>query len=154
MLFFAFALVAGLAACVAAQSTENPFNVDSSFMVTAGQPSTVKWTPTTQGPVTLTLRSGAASDLNKGTVIACRSPEILAPTLPTPHANLKQQAFPTRAPIPLPCLPTLRAIATTRSPSTLSATRVSRTIPLNSWWSPKTPSNPLLRPLLQLEPRR
>lgn len=116
MLFSAFALVAGLAAAVAAQSTENPFTVDSSFMVTAGQSSTITWTPTTQGPVTLTLRDGAASDLNKGTVIACTSSEILAPPLPFLHPNLKQQAFPIRAPIPLLCLPTLRAIATTQLP--------------------------------------
>ena len=116
MLFSVFALLAGLAATVAAQSTENPFTVDSSFMVTAGQASTVTWTPTTQGPVTLTLRDGAASDLNKGTVIACMSSAILVPPLSFLHADLKQQASPTRAPIPLLYLPTLRAIATTQLP--------------------------------------
>ncbi|KAK4696406.1 hypothetical protein P7C71_g1491, partial [Lecanoromycetidae sp. Uapishka_2] len=39
-------------------------------MITAGQPATFTWKPTTPGPVTLTLRSGAASDLNTGTTIA------------------------------------------------------------------------------------
>lgn len=53
-------------------STANPPTVPSSYSVTAGQPSTFTWKPTTNGPVTLTLRSGAASDLNTGTVIACK----------------------------------------------------------------------------------
>lgn len=56
-------------------SKANPPTVPSDYSVTAGKPSTFTWKPTTQGTVTLTLRTGAASDLNKGTVIACkRSP--------------------------------------------------------------------------------
>ena len=62
-----------IAAAVAQGGTKaNPPTVPSDYSVTAGQPSTFTWKPTTQGPVTLTLRSGAASDLNKGTVIACK----------------------------------------------------------------------------------
>ena len=53
-------------------SKANPPTVPSTYSVTAGKPSTFTWKPTTQGPVTLTLRSGAASDLNTGTVIACK----------------------------------------------------------------------------------
>lgn len=66
------ALACLLTAVVAQTSTgPNPPTVSSDFMVTAGQPATLTWSPTTSGPVTLTLRSGAASDLNTGTVIAC-----------------------------------------------------------------------------------
>lgn len=72
MHFASLAAVACLFAAVAAQSsTANPPKNPPGFMVTAGQPATFQWTPTTSGTVTLTLRSGAASDLNKGTVIAC-----------------------------------------------------------------------------------
>jgi len=59
------------AAIAQTSSSASPPTVSDGYMVTAGKPSTFTWTPTTQGPVTLTLRSGAASDLNKGTVIAC-----------------------------------------------------------------------------------
>lgn len=64
--------LACLIATAVAQSggTSNPPTVPSSFMITAGQPATFTWKPTTSGPVSLTLRSGAASDLNKGTPIA------------------------------------------------------------------------------------
>ncbi|KAK0510821.1 hypothetical protein JMJ35_006373 [Cladonia borealis] len=69
------ALACLLAAVVAQTSTgPNPPTVSSGFTVTAGQPATLTWTPTTSGPVTLTLRSGAASDLNTGTVIASGIP--------------------------------------------------------------------------------
>ena len=68
-----FSALAYLLAAVVAQTSTgpNPPTVSSGFMVTAGQPATLTWTPTTSGPVTLTLRSGAASNLNQGTVIAC-----------------------------------------------------------------------------------
>ena len=74
MRFAALSALACLLAAVVAQTGTgpNPPTVSSGFMVTAGQPATLTWTPTTSGPVTLTLRSGAASDLNKGTVIACK----------------------------------------------------------------------------------
>ena len=75
MHFAPLSVVAGLIAIVAAQSTDNPFKIDSGFMITAGMPTTIQWTPTTQGPVSLTLRSGASSNLNKGTVIACKPPK-------------------------------------------------------------------------------
>jgi hypothetical protein len=70
-----FTLLAVLAAplvAVAQNSTSfgpNYFTLDSSFAATAGQPSSLKWTPTTGGTVTLVLRSGASSNLNTGLVI-------------------------------------------------------------------------------------
>ncbi|KAK3113312.1 hypothetical protein LTR53_009529 [Teratosphaeriaceae sp. CCFEE 6253] len=47
----------------------NPPNVPVGFAVTAGQSIDLSWKPTTQGTVTLVLRSGASSDLNVGSVI-------------------------------------------------------------------------------------
>ncbi|KAK3113020.1 hypothetical protein LTR53_010109 [Teratosphaeriaceae sp. CCFEE 6253] len=49
----------------------NPPNVPVGFAVTAGQSIDLSWKPTTQGTVTLVLRSGASSDLNVGSVIVC-----------------------------------------------------------------------------------
>ncbi|KAL9611797.1 MAG: hypothetical protein Q9167_003565 [Letrouitia subvulpina] len=58
-----------LCAAVFAQDKPNPFTVPSTYMATAGQPSTVTWQPTTPGTVTIRLRSGASSDLENGVVI-------------------------------------------------------------------------------------
>ncbi|KAK6441651.1 hypothetical protein LTR95_002132 [Oleoguttula sp. CCFEE 5521] len=76
MRFFGTALLA-LAAplLVAAQdsgnSSANAFVVPTSGISgTAGQTLNLQWTPTTSGTVSLILRSGASSDLNKGTTIA------------------------------------------------------------------------------------
>ncbi|KAK6437198.1 hypothetical protein LTR95_006614 [Oleoguttula sp. CCFEE 5521] len=76
MRFFGTALLA-LAAplLVAAQdsgnSSANAFIVPTSGISgTAGQTLNLQWTPTTSGTVSLILRSGASSDLNKGTTIA------------------------------------------------------------------------------------
>ncbi|KAL2058630.1 hypothetical protein ABVK25_001358 [Lepraria finkii] len=61
-----------LTAAVAASgsSNQNPPIVNGPFMVTAGKPATLTWKPTTPGPVTLTLRSGASSVLKTDRVIA------------------------------------------------------------------------------------
>ena len=60
-----------VASAIAQSSNANPFNIpNGGYMLTAGQPSTITWKPTTSGTVTLTLREGANSDLSKGTVIA------------------------------------------------------------------------------------
>ncbi|KAL9100603.1 MAG: hypothetical protein Q9163_004040 [Psora crenata] len=78
MLFGSLTLIASLAAPIAAQTNPgnnpNPFEVPGGFMLRAGQPTTIQWTPTTHGPVTLTLRNGAGSNLNPGTVIASGIP--------------------------------------------------------------------------------
>lgn len=51
----------------------NPFKIPPGFSATAGQPLDLQWNPTTQGTVTLVLRSGSSNDLAEGTIIACTS---------------------------------------------------------------------------------
>lgn len=77
MRFAPLSVLATLVAAVAAQSSgANPFNIPTGgYQLTAGKPQTFTWKPTTQGTVTLTLRSGANNNLDKGTVIACTKPE-------------------------------------------------------------------------------
>lgn len=76
MRFVSLSFVATLIAAVAAQSTEeNAFLIpEEGLDIQAGEPTTIRWNPTTEGPVVLRLRSGAGSDLNQGTEIACESP--------------------------------------------------------------------------------
>jgi len=63
--------VSALAALAAAQSAPNPITAPTGGMVVqAGEATTITWTPTTQGTVTLELRSGSANDLSTGTTIA------------------------------------------------------------------------------------
>ena len=63
---FAFAS-AGLAAA------QNAFNVpDGGYAPKPGQNQNISWTPTTQGTVSLYLRSGNSAYLNNGTGIACK----------------------------------------------------------------------------------
>lgn len=50
----------------------NPFSIpDAGLSATGGQPLELMWNPTTDGTVTLVLRSGNADNLAEGTVIAC-----------------------------------------------------------------------------------
>lgn len=52
----------------------NPFNIPPEGLNTqAGDSVDLTWQPTTQGTVTIYLRSGASNDLNKGMAIACTS---------------------------------------------------------------------------------
>ncbi|KAI9728268.1 MAG: hypothetical protein M1834_007761 [Cirrosporium novae-zelandiae] len=78
MRFFTLAsvCVSALATAVAASSsTVNPFKVPTSgYSFTAGSSTTINWTPTTSGTVTLQLRSGASNNLNSGTTIASSIP--------------------------------------------------------------------------------
>jgi len=69
-------ILACIIAVALAQSPNPPKIPSTGYTITAGQSSTFQWTPTTQGTVTLTLRNGAASDLNKGTVIACKCTSV------------------------------------------------------------------------------
>jgi hypothetical protein len=69
MRFINLLLVAFSALAVA--QNPNPI-VPLEGTVTAGQPTTIKWTPTTEGTITLSLRSGPASNLGPPTVIACK----------------------------------------------------------------------------------
>ena len=61
--------VLGALSWVALAANPNPFNVPEGFSLTAGKPTTLKWTPTTPGTVTLRLREGPSNNLNEGTVI-------------------------------------------------------------------------------------
>ena len=74
MHFAPLTIIASLVAAVVAQSNgANPFNIPTGgYQLTAGKAQTFTWNPTTSGPVTLTLRSGASSSLDKGTVIASK----------------------------------------------------------------------------------
>lgn len=59
---------------VLAQSDANPFNNPSGgYSATAGKPLTLSWKPTTDGTVSLILRSGNSGDLAEGTTIAGES---------------------------------------------------------------------------------
>ncbi|RMZ06396.1 hypothetical protein D0862_04636 [Hortaea werneckii] len=50
---------------------QNAFNIpDAGLSATGGQPLDLSWDPTTDGTVTLVLRSGSSNNLNEGTVIA------------------------------------------------------------------------------------
>lgn len=65
-----FAVLASPLIALAA-STANPFdNPSGGYNITAGQSTTLKWTATTSGTVSLILRSGASNDLIAGTYIA------------------------------------------------------------------------------------
>ena len=52
----------------------NPFNIPPESLNTeAGESVNLTWKPTTEGTVTIYLRSGASNALNKGVAIACMS---------------------------------------------------------------------------------
>jgi hypothetical protein len=64
----------------------NPFNIPTTSLNTeAGETVNLTWKPTTQGTVTILLRSGASNDLNKGVAIACTLLTLLK--LPSNHSN-------------------------------------------------------------------
>ncbi|KAI9869036.1 MAG: hypothetical protein M1813_002859 [Trichoglossum hirsutum] len=65
--------VAALATIASAQSPNgaNPFNIPpSGLSFTAGSPSAITWTPTSQGTITIILRQGSSTALGDGTPIA------------------------------------------------------------------------------------
>lgn len=65
-------IVAVFAAVVAASSTANPFKIpNGGYTFTAGQATTLKWTPTTSGTVSLLLQHGEVTTPSEGTPIAC-----------------------------------------------------------------------------------
>lgn len=73
MLFPRSLLIAALSAPLLAfaQNKPNPFNVPSSGLsATAGQDLQLMWMPTTDGTVSLILRSGGSDNLKDGTTIA------------------------------------------------------------------------------------
>lgn len=65
--FLALSAVATLAA-----ARENAFNIPKDgYEFTAGESTTLKWAPSTEGTVTLRLQRGDVFDSSTGTVIAC-----------------------------------------------------------------------------------
>lgn len=66
-LLFALGAIANAASYLA--NVENPI-VPIEGVLVAGKPTTIKWNPTTTGPITLQLRSGDAQNLDQGVVIA------------------------------------------------------------------------------------
>lgn len=71
LLYIAYSLLA-LAAAQSTGTKANPFTLPPGFMINAGQATTITWTPTTGGTVSIRLREGASSNLEAGTVIACQ----------------------------------------------------------------------------------
>ncbi|KAI4288814.1 MAG: hypothetical protein L6R35_001926 [Caloplaca aegaea] len=65
-----FYIATSLFALATAQQRANPFTLPPGFMITAGEPTTISWDPTTQGTVSIRLRQGASSNLEEGIVIA------------------------------------------------------------------------------------
>ena len=83
MRFSSSAILAAVAAPLLAFAQSNSPDGPNAFkipvgglMASAGKTTTLQWTPTTDGPVTLILRSGASSNLIQGAIIACRSRDI------------------------------------------------------------------------------
>ena len=93
-MYFRFAtLIALLSAVLAtAQSDPNAFKTPTGgWQVTAGEPITLEWTPTTDSTVSLVLRNGAASDLNQGVTIASNLQNSGSYTW-TPASNLPRRS--------------------------------------------------------------
>lgn len=66
-----FFLALGAIATLAA-ARDNAFNIPKDgYEFTAGESTTLKWAPSTQGTVTLKLQHGEAFDSSTGTTIAC-----------------------------------------------------------------------------------
>lgn len=69
---FIYIALAIFATVAAASSTANPFKVPSGgYTFTVGQATTLKWTPTTSGTVSLRLQHGQVTTSSSGTSIAC-----------------------------------------------------------------------------------
>lgn len=67
---FLLCALSALANAASLENRENPLApIDG--VLAAGKPTTIKWQPTTTGPITLKLRSGPKENLDQGFVIAC-----------------------------------------------------------------------------------
>lgn len=59
-------------AAVAVADKPNPFNIpNQGYTFTVGEPTTLSWSPNTEGTVTLKLLTGAVTNPKDGTTIAC-----------------------------------------------------------------------------------
>ena len=65
-------IVLGSLLALAAAENSNPFNVpNGGYKFKAGEPTTLKWNPTSDGTVSLKLQSGEVLTPDGGTTIAC-----------------------------------------------------------------------------------
>ncbi len=72
-MYFRTVLALLAAPLVALAQNPNPFIIpEAGIAAKGGKPLTLQWKPTTQGTVTLVLRSGSSNNLNSGTVIASK----------------------------------------------------------------------------------
>lgn len=79
---FSTALFALVSAGLAFAQSPNPFNIPpGGYQTSAGSAVNISWTPTTQGTVSLYLRSGDSAYLNNGTAIACKKEYTLDPAV-------------------------------------------------------------------------
>ncbi|KAJ6019934.1 hypothetical protein N7499_004176 [Penicillium canescens] len=75
MRFFISFVVVALAAIASASSTDNSFNIPTNgYTFKVGEPTTLTWTPSTSGTVTLRLQWGVVTTANSGSVIASNIP--------------------------------------------------------------------------------
>ena len=74
---FTRSFIAALLSAVAyAHSTANPFKINGSLDTAAGKSLKLEWNPTTEGTVSLILRSGSSSNLAEGMTIASKCAEV------------------------------------------------------------------------------
>ncbi|KAK4507921.1 hypothetical protein PRZ48_001656 [Zasmidium cellare] len=77
-----------------AQDKPNPFNNPSGgYQVTAGQPLTLSWKPTTEGTVSLSLRMGNSGDLSQGTTFASNIPNSGSYTWQVPADTVRGSSY-------------------------------------------------------------
>ncbi|KAL9012837.1 MAG: hypothetical protein Q9173_002429 [Seirophora scorigena] len=86
-------IAASLFALAAAQEKANPFTLPPGFMITAGEPTTITWNPTTQGTVSIRLRQGASSNLEEGTVIASNIDNTGRTTITLPEDTTRNSDY-------------------------------------------------------------
>jgi len=69
-----FYLAISALATLAAADNPNAFNIpNGGYKFEVGEPTTLKWSPTTDGTVSLKLQSGEVSTPESGSTIACES---------------------------------------------------------------------------------
>lgn len=76
---------------------QNPFKIPhAGYSFTAGRAQDIKWEPTTQGTVTIILRTGDSDDLAAGSPIAGTSAAPLLEPSRTPSASHHPPSFPSQ----------------------------------------------------------
>ncbi|KAJ5496951.1 hypothetical protein N7463_008938 [Penicillium fimorum] len=94
MRFFISLAVAAMAAVASANSKANPFNIPvEGYTFKTGEPTALKWEPTTEGTVSLILQWGAVMTGNSGTVIASSIPNDGSYTWDVPSSLAAQPDY-------------------------------------------------------------